>query len=98
MSGGAWDYAYRGVEDIVERLLSEEDPLRRALGEYLRGVPDALRYIEWVDSGDYSPGREHAAIERVVGPCAEERSTADAIIDALNRAEGLVERLKALRG
>lgn len=98
MSGGSWDYVYRGVEDIVERLLAEEDPLRRALGEYLRHVPAALHDIEWVDSCDYGADGDRAAIERVVGPCAEERSTADAVVDALNRAEELVERLKALRG
>ena len=98
MSGGAWDYTYRAVEDIVERLTESGDPHRRALGAYLKGVPEALRVVEWVDSGDYSPGREVEPIERVIGTGAIERNTADAIVDALNRAEDLVERLKALRG
>lgn len=98
MSGGAWDYFYRGLDDVVDRLETCKDPLRRALGEALRPFIAALHDIEWVDSGDYGRGREHDAIRAALGEGAEERAVADTVVDALNRAEDLVDRLKALRG
>ncbi len=98
MSGGAWNYFYARLGDAADRLDEDRDPLRRALGAALRPFVAALHDVEWVDSGDYGPGGEHDAIRVALGEGAEERSTADAVVDALNRAEELVERLKALRG
>jgi len=98
MSGGAWDYAYLQVDDIVDRLETSKDPLRRALGEALRPFIAALRDIEWVDSGDYSRGREHDAIRAALGEGAEERAVADTLAEALTRAEALTAQLRELRG
>ena len=40
---------------------------RRAFATHLLLVSDAMRAVEWVDSGDSSEGAEVAAIEAVVG-------------------------------
>lgn len=67
MSGGSWDYVYRRFDDVADRLDSSADIRRRHLGVIIRDVAKALHDIEWVDSGDYAPGDEYAAIDSVVG-------------------------------
>lgn len=65
MSGGDWNYIYSRVEDVGERLRREEQPERKALGRVVMALAKALHDIEWVDSGDYAPGEERAAIAAV---------------------------------
>jgi len=64
MSGGAYNYTYMRVLDFAEALESGQDiergegearpltPLRLAFATHLRKVAEALRAIEWEDSGD----------------------------------------------
>jgi len=40
---------------------------RRRFLDHLRKVSEAMRAIEWVDSGDFGPGDEIAPIKMVVG-------------------------------
>ena len=63
MSGGSYDYAFAKVDEMAERLTNDRDPARVAFGVFLRKVAKAMHDIEWVDSCDYSPGDELAAIK-----------------------------------
>jgi len=67
VSGGSWDYAYAKIEPIAEKLLEQNDPRRRALGNLLMQIKHALHDIEWVDSGDYGSGDDFAAITASLG-------------------------------
>lgn len=67
MSGGSWNYAYRGVEEMADGLEGSPDALRSAFGSLLRKVATAMHDIEWVDSADYSNGDEEAAIRAALG-------------------------------
>ena len=78
MSGGSYDYAYRKVNHFVEELRERIERERRAGVEgahdlrerfavHLEKVAKAIHDIEWVDSCDYGPGDEVAAILAVLG-------------------------------
>jgi hypothetical protein len=91
MSGGSMNYLSSRVESAEFR---EDTPLRRAFREHLLRVAKALHEIEWVDSGDSSPGRDEDAILACLGPhaelsqlVAEAKAARDALTDALDRAE-----------
>lgn len=59
MSGGSMDYLYSRVRYAE---FTTETPERKAFAEHLQLVADALRAIEWVDSGDWGPGDENEPI------------------------------------
>lgn len=59
MSGGSMNYLYSRVQDAEFHADSLE---RRAFRKHLQLVAEALRAIEWVDSGDSGPGDDTAAI------------------------------------
>jgi hypothetical protein len=58
MSGGSWDYAFNRFDDVADRLAEESDPLRRLMAKRVALLAKALHDIEWIDSGDYSDGKE----------------------------------------
>ena len=60
MSGGSMNYLYSKVLHQSEFAL--DTPEREAFAAHLKLVAQALHDIEWVDSGDYGPGDENAAI------------------------------------
>jgi len=63
MSGGEYNYAYRRVEEFANQMLvrhSEIRHLRIGFHKHLQLVAEAMRAIEWVDSGDGAD--EEAAI------------------------------------
>lgn len=67
MSGGSYDYCYHRVEEFAENMCSKElDPRREAFRKVLKLVAEAMRDVEWVDSGDYSTGAEHDAIDKLL--------------------------------
>lgn len=66
MSGGAYDYAYLRIEELV-RSIAPTTPKRRAFRHHLALVARACKDIERVDSGDSSRGSEDAAIMRCLG-------------------------------
>lgn len=71
MSGGSWDYLYCKVDDASCRLQAKKSSaIRRAFGKHLDLVAKALHDIEWVDSCDFGPGDEEAAIRAVLGASA----------------------------
>jgi hypothetical protein len=66
MSGGHYDYAYYHVQELAEAIEPKTE-LRKAFKEHMLEVAKACHDIEWVDSGDSSPGDEDAAIRKVLG-------------------------------
>lgn len=70
MSGGSYDYFFHRVDDMANRIGLEHERtrlVRTAFKAHLSKVAEACRAIEWVDSGDSSPGDEVKAIETCLG-------------------------------
>ena len=65
MSGGSYDYAYSTVNQFASDLRLST-PLRKAFKKHLRLVAEAMRAIEWVDSGDCSEPHGDKAIRKVL--------------------------------
>lgn len=63
-------------------------PERRAFKEHLVKVAKALHDIEWVDSGDFGPGDENAAIRA----CLSSEQLLEFVIE---RAEEAMQNLRA---
>lgn len=68
MSGGSYDYAFGSIEDLAMRVRQRAgtDSRRLAFAALLGVVAKAAHDLEWVDSGDKSPGDEYAAIDRAL--------------------------------
>lgn len=66
MSGGSYNYMYSRIDYFVEELRIKDDPRRAAFKRVLKLVSDAAKAVEWVDSGDYGPGDDHEAIDRLL--------------------------------
>jgi hypothetical protein len=62
MSGGSYDYIFAAIEDI-DVLKWSSNPKRKRFQKLLKLVAKAMHDIEWVDSGDYTPGEENASID-----------------------------------
>lgn len=92
MSGGSMDYLYARLEYDANFL--EDAPERRAFAQHLKLVAKALHDIEWVDSGDYSPGDDSEAIRA----CLSGGATLAAAIESAREAHAslLAELGKAL--
>ena len=65
MSGGSMNYLYRKL--LWESDFEDTTELRKEFRMHLVVVAAALKAIEWVDSGDMSPGDEDEAIDQVLG-------------------------------
>lgn len=76
MSGGALDYGQYKLDTIADEIEQRSgSTLHRAFAAHLRKVGKAVHDLEWVMSGDTSPGTEATAIRAVVSP-ADELETA----------------------
>ncbi len=64
MSGGSWDYFYRDVAEISERLSDENCVYRKSLGNKMKLISEALKAVEWVDSGDWGQGDDIELIKK----------------------------------
>lgn len=93
MSGGSMDYLCYKVEDAT---FSTNTPERLAFAKHLKRVAKALHDIEWVDSGDYDPGKESEAIR----DCLSDGAVLEAAIELAHKAHReLTEELeRACRG
>lgn len=90
MSGGSYDHLYYKIEDAAMRLMKPHEPsYRRAFGELIYRCALAMKDVEWVDSGDKSPGDDEAAIMRCIFP-------QDVMGCSLERAQEIMEELKEL--
>ena len=76
MSGGSMNYLYRKI--LWECDFPEDTPLREAFSKHLIKVAAALKAIEWVDSGDMSPGDEDEALAAVLGSTGRGQRMRDA--------------------
>lgn len=91
MSGGSMDYLYSKVEWAT---FHTDTPERAAFAKHLKLVAKALHDIEWVDSCDYGPGDESAAIRACLG----ESAVLEATIEAANVArEALTVEIERAR-
>lgn len=95
MSGGSYNYAFRHVDEMAESIETRHrsTPLRRAFAEHLKLVGKAMHAIEWVDSGDYGPGDEEAAIKAVLGPHAEALALGQLVGDAERLVKDLTDQI-----
>jgi len=66
MSGGSMNYLFSRLENDAD--FSEHTSERKAFAKHLKLVAKALHDIEWVDSSDYGPGDEVAAIRACLHP------------------------------
>lgn len=63
MSGGSYGYIYCKIEEMADALSGRaQTPERIAFRSLLYKVAKAAHAVEWVDSADYGPGDENAAI------------------------------------
>jgi hypothetical protein len=97
VSGGSYNYFYSEVGRVAYSIRESSIPeytrpaLRRAFKSHLLKVAEALRAIEWNDSGD-GDSEECAKIEACLGPGAEiEAATATARV-AMAELSAAVER------
>jgi hypothetical protein len=64
MSGGSLNYGYERIETLAEEIERRaECALHKAFARHLFRVAQAAHDLEWVWSGDWSPGDEEAAIK-----------------------------------
>jgi hypothetical protein len=87
MSGGSYNYAYVHVNDMANSLRINRGPSRAkrlAFKKHLELVSEAMRAIEWVDSGDSSDGDEIAAIDAVLERGAPLKAMIDSARETLN--------------
>ena len=98
MSGGSMNYLYSRMSWEAE--FTKDTPERKAFGDHLELVIKALHDIEWVDSGDYSPGDENEAIRACLAGGVKMRAAAEearrALSDLLMTGDPVVYA-KALR-
>ena len=92
MSGGSYDYAYGRITDMADQLRLTT-PLRKVFQDHLRKVSKACHDIEWVDSGDSSPGEEDAAIRECIGANTSALVLVVAIDEAKNAQRNLEQAL-----
>lgn len=63
MKGGIYNYVWVNIDSI--NLHHQEKPRRASFQKLLKLVSEAMRTIEWVDSGDYKESDENKAIDEV---------------------------------
>ncbi len=95
MSGGSLDYVYFRVQDAAVSIRSQSnEPHLRAFAQHLDLVAKALKDVEWVLSGDNSPGDERAAVMRVVSRADVLEQAASDIRAAVAAAEIVLKEIQ----
>jgi hypothetical protein len=91
MSGGSYDYAYIRIQDFAEslrlngtRLSPEALTARQEFKAHLLLVAEAMRAIEWVDSGDYGAGEEIKAIRAALDSVGDLKAASGALVKAID--------------
>lgn len=67
MSGGALNYAEYHFKDVGEQLLRSKEREHRVLGVHILKLAEVIHEVEWVLSGDYSPGKDVKMIRDLLG-------------------------------
>lgn len=86
MSGGSMNYLAHRIESDMTFYVNT--PERNAFYEHMQKIIKALHDIEWVDSGDMSPGDENKAIMECI-------SESDVIMTMILQAKKVSEELQA---
>lgn len=86
MSGGSWDYFFLKISDVQEALEShstlnsdqieeclnyEQKTSRLKLAKVMGKISEAMKAIEWVDSGDYDYPHDTKAVEKAMNNIIE---------------------------
>ncbi len=95
MSGGSMNYLYSKLE--YEATFVADSPERRAFARHLKLVATALHDIEWVDSGDYGPGDENAAIRACLGGAVMLSTVLEMAKEAVATLQAEIDRAEARR-
>jgi len=91
MSGGSYDYLCYKMEEAVESLINDKNPLRRAFGKKLQLFATAMHDIEWVDSDDYGLGDDEKAIKLALGDESDVLTLQEVMLAAKTIKEELVK-------
>lgn len=94
MSGGSMNYLYSRLEYAD---FKADTPERRAFEQHLKLVAKALHDIEWVDSGDYGPGDENAAIRACLGDAVMLATVLEMAQEAVATLQAEIDRVEARR-
>lgn len=87
MSGGSYEYAYLKVLDFVDTMKQwdrKHSALRQRFADHLEKVAEAMKAVEWTDSGDSSEESAEKAIK--------------AVLAEAKNAEEVIAFSKSLRG
>ena len=95
MSGGSMNYIYSKLER--EANFRQDTPERRAFARHLKLVAKALHDIEWVDSADYGPGDENAAIRACLGDAVMLATVLEMAKEAVATLQSEIDRAEAKR-
>lgn len=97
MSGGAYDYLYSRIDSFAGHMVTQDCSYRQKFAEHLIKVARAMHDIEWVDSGDYGPGREFQAIQKVLDDRPNAKTLhLDMLKDVRLKIAGLLEEIKEI--
>ncbi len=94
MSGGSLDYGYQRLEELaiaVERDATK--PLHRTFAQHLRKCAVAAKDLQWMLSGDTSPGDEDKSILAVVSQQELVENAIQQIRTAIKDAREVEKRL-----
>ncbi len=90
MSGGSMSYLHFRVREAE---FLENTLLRKAFREHLNLVADAMHDIEWVDSGDCSPGTEEEAIRKCLSNISITKQVVKELKDTMRTARKLLKEI-----
>ena len=86
MNGGMLNYGYAHIENLAEEIQRQSRvPVHRAFARHLLKVSKAAHDLEWVLSGDYSPGSESEAIRACMDWKKETRAVIRENIEKLKK-------------
>ena len=94
MSGGHYDYAYSKLQDFIERMKTSgcchaaPPAVRQAFKEHLLKVSEAMKAIEWNDSGDGNSDEEELIMKCI--------SNTDVLQSAIDDAKSSFEQFKKI--
>jgi len=89
MSGGSYDYAFRYVDDMADRLSSKtQTPLRRAFAAHMKLVAKAMHDIEWEDRCDGAD--DVGSMREAMGQACDSAELSVLIEDAIAARDALV--------
>lgn len=91
MSGGSFNYLFRDIQEAADILSDVSEPAyRRAFSEHLRKVAEAMQDVEWVDSGDMSPGADEKSIMECITPQDVLCASVERAVEVKNELEKLI--------